>query len=74
METGTSATRKQYHLHLIPEDNQRLANLCGHFDENIKQIEKQLHVTIGNQGHQFNITGDESCAEMAKEVLFKLYI
>lgn len=74
MDTVTMSEKKHYHLHLTPEDNQRLANLCGHFDEHIKQIEKQLSVSINNQGHQFQITGTEEHANIAKEVLFKLYI
>ncbi len=76
METDspTMNTTKKHHLNLTPEDNQRLANLCGHFDENIKQIEKQLVVKVNNQGHQFQISGPEEAALIAKEVLFKLYI
>ena len=31
---------------LQPEDNARLANLCGALDENIKQIETALEVNI----------------------------
>jgi len=31
---------------LAPEDNVRLANLCGPLDENIKQIETALEVNI----------------------------
>lgn len=66
--------KKTFKLHLNPEDNQRLAVLCGHFDENIKQIEKQLNVRVNNHGHHFQVTGEEEPAEIAKEVLFKLYI
>lgn len=77
METDTTAmntNKKQLNLHLIPEDNHRLSNLCGHLDENIKLIEKQLHVHINNQGHHFQITGEDEQAKIAKDVLFKLYI
>ena len=31
---------------LAPFDNRRFANLCGNFDENIKQIEEYLKVDI----------------------------
>ena len=33
-------------LTLTPEDNPRLANLCGALDENLKQIEDALDVQI----------------------------
>lgn len=66
--------KKTLKLDLLPEDHQRLAILCGHFDENIKQIEKQLNVRVNNHGHHFQITGEEEPAEIAKSVLFKLYI
>ena len=41
---------------LQPEDNVRLANLCGALDENIKQIETALEVNINRRGGTFNIT------------------
>ena len=41
---------------LQPEDNARLANLCGALDENIKQIETALEVNINRRGGTFNIT------------------
>lgn len=41
---------------LQPEDNTRLANLCGPLDENIKQIEIALEVNINRRGSTFNIT------------------
>ncbi|MBI5447298.1 MAG: PhoH family protein [Gammaproteobacteria bacterium] len=70
----TTSEKKHYALHLTPENNQRLASLCGRVDENLKQIEKQLNVVIHNQAHQFQIVGMEKQAKIAKEVLFKLYI
>ena len=42
---------------LQPEDNTRLANLCGALDENIKQIETALEVNINRRGGTFNISG-----------------
>ena len=43
-------------IKLQPEDNARLANLCGALDENIKQIETALEVNINRRGGTFNIT------------------
>ena len=46
-------------LALSPPDNQRLAELCGKFDENLRQIERQLGVEINSRGNQFQIIGFE---------------
>ncbi|HMC12907.1 MAG TPA: PhoH family protein, partial [Gallionellaceae bacterium] len=35
---------------LEPLDNARLANLCGAFDENLRQVEIALEVTISRRG------------------------
>ncbi len=50
---------------LQPEDNVRLANLCGTLDENIKQIETALEVNINRRGSTFNITSASSNAAKA---------
>jgi phosphate starvation-inducible PhoH-like protein len=49
---------------LTPEDNIRLANLCGALDENIKQIETALEVNINRRGGTFNITSASSHSAM----------
>ena len=38
-----------------PADNERLANLCGQFDEHLKQIESRLGVEISNRGNRFRV-------------------
>jgi len=43
---------------LEPADNERLANLCGQFDEHLKQIEQRLAVDISHRGDRFMITGE----------------
>jgi phosphate starvation-inducible PhoH-like protein len=43
---------------LEPADNARLANLCGHLDEHLRQIERRLGVEINNRGHQFRVIGE----------------
>ena len=45
---------------LDPEDNARLANLCGPFDEHLRQIELRLGVEIDHRGHLFQVIGDEA--------------
>ena len=58
---------------LEPDDNKRLANLCGQFDAHLRQIESRLGVEINNRGNTFNVIGDESSVASAGEVLKELY-
>ena len=37
---------QRINLELEPADTERLANLCGQFDEHLKQIESRLQVDI----------------------------
>ncbi|MDT8388729.1 MAG: PhoH family protein [Thiogranum sp.] len=60
-------------LTLEPADNQRLASLCGQFDEHLRQMERRLHVDISNRGNRFRIVGDDPAAQHAGEVLQDLY-
>jgi phosphate starvation-inducible PhoH-like protein len=39
------------------DDNARLANLCGPLDENLRQIEQALDVTLSRRGHKISIRG-----------------
>ena len=41
---------------LSPEDNERLASLCGPFDGHLRQIELKLGVEIANRGFVFRIS------------------
>ena len=58
---------------LDPVDNDRLANLCGQFDEHIKQIETRLGVRISNRGGDFSVSGTESSVTVAVKLLQDLY-
>jgi Phosphate starvation-inducible protein PhoH, predicted ATPase len=58
---------------LAPADNERLANLCGQFDENLRQVERQLGVEIENRGHRFRVIGDDQAASAAGTVIRSLY-
>jgi len=58
---------------LEPTDNHRLVNLCGQFDEHLRQIERALGVEINNRGNQFEVIGDSRSVQAAGEVLFGLY-
>lgn len=58
---------------LEPADNERLANLCGQFDEHLRQIERRLNVEIASRGNRFRITGHPSAAEVGGDVLETLF-
>ncbi|MEO7067451.1 MAG: PhoH family protein [Rhodanobacter sp.] len=63
----------QHDFALEPEDNARLANLCGPFDEHLRQIELRLGVEVNHRGHLFQVIGDDSIARAAEKVLQALY-
>ncbi|MGH8685177.1 MAG: PhoH family protein [Nitrosospira sp.] len=56
-----------------PVDNQRLANLCGALDENLKQIETVLDVTIARRGEHFSLRGKSAQTSLAAEALRGFY-
>ncbi len=60
-------------LTLTPADNQRLANLCGALDENLRQIEAALDVTLRRRGDRFTIAGAPEQQRRAAEVLKTFY-
>ena len=47
-------------VRLEPVDNQRLARLCGALDENLRQIESALDVTIARRGSRFTVRGEQA--------------
>jgi phosphate starvation-inducible protein PhoH and related proteins len=59
---------------LQPEDNTRLANLCGALDENIKQIETALEVNINRRGGTFNISGKVDNMRLAAQLIENFYV
>ena len=58
---------------LEPVDNERLANLCGQFDEHLQLLERRLGVEIGHCGGGFHVTGAAVLAELAARILRELY-
>ena len=58
---------------LEPADNSRLANLCGQFDEHLRQIERRLNVQIASRGNRFQVTGRLGAAEIGGNVIQSLY-
>ncbi|MBX3706238.1 MAG: PhoH family protein [Pseudomonadales bacterium] len=58
---------------LVPDDSQRLAALCGPFDQNLKHLERRLGVHIRNRGNVFQVTGPEPRLKAASALLNQLY-
>jgi len=58
---------------LTPDDPERLANLCGPFDEHLREIELRLGVEIANRGNVFRINGDKKAIEAAERFIKKCY-
>jgi len=56
---------------LDPVDNARLARLCGALDENLRQIESALDVTIARRGASFTVRGEQ--AQRAAQALEHFY-
>jgi len=60
-------------LTLEPDDNRRLASLCGQFDQHLRQIEDRLNIEIRNRGNRFALIGGAEITETAAELLRSLY-
>jgi phosphate starvation-inducible PhoH-like protein len=69
---GTEA-EATFEVLLEPVDNEVLANLCGQFDEHLRQIEERLGVHIHNRGNHFQVTGSEQSSQQGLRLLKQLY-
>jgi len=58
---------------LEPDDNQRLAELCGEFDEHLRQVERRMGVEISNRGNAFHVIGSEQSVQATRGVIDDLY-
>jgi len=56
-----------------PVDNARLSMLCGALDENLRQIETALDVSIRRRAERFSISGESGQVGLATRALHKFY-
>lgn len=63
----------QLQFTLDTDDNERLASLCGQFDENLRQIERRLGVEIANRGNRFQVIGSSRPVEAARRLIENLF-
>ena len=60
-------------LKLPDDDNNKLSNLCGPFDENLKQISTGLEIEISRRGSSFILNGDKSNTELGYKLIKDFY-
>jgi phosphate starvation-inducible PhoH-like protein len=61
-------------IDLTPEDNERLANLCGPFNKHLHIIESRLGVEINNRNHHFQLIGRNNNLQLVASILKSLYV
>ena len=59
---------------LEPEDNNRLLNLCGPLNNNLKELELRFDVEINQRGNLFYFVGNKKNIFIASETLKELYV
>lgn len=64
---------ERINFELEPADTLRLANLCGQFDEHLKQIESRLGVDIYCRGNLYTVQGESRPARATRRLLQSLY-
>ena len=71
--TENTAAAHSSSFTLEPDDAQRLANLCGHFDSHIEQIADHYGLTIFNRGSKFTVEGNLKLGQRAANLIQRLY-
>ena len=59
---------------LEPVDNNRLLNLCGPLNNNLKELELRFDVEINQRGNLFYFSGNKKNIFIASETLKELYV
>ncbi len=68
-----SAVPQTQDLALEPEDNARLANLCGPLEQHLRHIERRLGIEINNRGPSFRLIGEGAAVRLGERLLLDLY-
>lgn len=58
---------------ITPADHQRLAMLCGPFDDHLRQIERRFRVQINNREEKFRLLGLTEQLPLVQQLLLQLY-
>ncbi|MEO6264000.1 MAG: PhoH family protein [Luteimonas sp.] len=67
------SSQSQCDFVLEPDEIERLANLCGPFDQHLRQIELRLGVEIANRGNVFRVVGPVVAVGKAEKLLRELW-
>jgi phosphate starvation-inducible protein PhoH and related proteins len=73
MAESERAKAKPVELVFTPVDNQRLANLCGPLDGNLRQIESALDVVITHRAEHFRLQGPAENMALGTQALQYFY-
>ena len=73
MNRQDNGTRASTSLVLEPADRERLINLCGPQDRNLRQVEQKLGVEIRNYGGSFRVIGNAESVAITGQVIRALY-
>ena len=60
-------------FHLEPVNHDKISDLCGPTNSILKQIEEELGIKILNRGASFRIKGETSNAQIAKNIILRIY-
>ena len=60
-------------FHLEPVNHNKISDLCGPTNSILKQIEDELGIKILNRGASFRIKGETSNAQIAKNIILRIY-
>ena len=60
-------------FHLEPVNHEKISDLCGPTNSILKQIEEELGIKILNRGASFRIKGEISSAQIAKNIILRIY-
>ena len=60
-------------FHLEPVNHDKISDLCGPTNSILKQIEEELGIKILNKGASFRIKGETSSAQIAKNIILRIY-
>lgn len=61
-------------ISLEPANKDRLANLCGPLDDNLKQLQRRMGVEITYHNEDFTLNGEDSRINAVASILQRLYI
>lgn len=70
---ATESDRHTVQFELEPANTERLMNLCGQFDQHLRQLEHRLGVELSNRGNLFQVTGSALTTQLTINLLHDLY-